>query len=419
MGRTASIRLLIGAGDGASFAGPATGLLELTSATVAGHSEPQWPKAIGHNGYTYYGGIDGTNGDVGILAVNDSTLATSWTVIFPALGGEGTADLHDNSAVIVLSGSGKLATFTCRHADNTGVRMRISTSSLATDPMLTNGFASTVLIDFGTLHDYPVVVLFDSKLWLFCREIPSGGVDAHLRYKTTTDLSAATGWSATTDLYNSPGKTAYWQINADDDFIHVLTFDDNEADSPDGMNDLKHFKVNAAGARFQSDGDSIAASLPLEPGDIDTITASTGGHHLWNLELFAGNPVATVNAYPSGFPSGTGYIRRLEWNGAAWVSTDVASISGTGLQHGCAIHPEDKDRVLVTRFETGVRDLLEYTYNGTSWSSEELAPGVSGDDDWIFPVAARSPGRIKVIVMRGNYDSYTDWASAVWAIVED
>jgi hypothetical protein len=353
---------------------------------------------------------------VGILAVNDVSLATSWTVLFPALGGEATADLHDNSAVIVLPGSGKLATFTCRHADTTGVRMRISTSSLATDPMLANGFASTVTIDFGTLHDYPAVVLFDSKLWLFCREIPSGGVDAHLRYKTTSDLSAATGWSGTTDLYNNPGKTAYWQINADDDFIHVLTFDDNEADSPDGMNDLKHFKVDAAADRFQSDGDSIAASLPLEPGDIDTITASTGGHHLYNLELFDGKPVATVTVWPSGNPIGSTVVRRLMWD-AGWTSTDVLTVADSGLAQGSAVHPDDPNRVFLIRTISGVRDLLEATYDG-SWTVDVLAAGVSGDEDWIFPVAARNPGRIKVIVMRGNYDTYLDWTTAPWAIVE-
>lgn len=409
-------RLLI-AGSGATFTppAPASEILEITSETYGGHSEPQWPKAIGHNGYTYYGGIDGTDGDVGIVAIRDSDLAYTWTVLFPALGGEATADLHDNSAVIVLPGSGKLATFTCRHADSR-VRMRISTSALADDPLLANGFAATVDIDMGVIHDYPVALLFDDRLWLFAREIPTGFVDAHLRYVTTSDLSAASSWSTTTDLYNSPGKTAYWQIANDATRIHVLTFDDNEGATPDGTNDLKHFTVDAAGDVYQTDGTSIAASLPLAPGDIDTIAASTGGHHLWNLELFEGNPVSAVTAYPDGWPPGAAEIRRIEWDGSAWASTTVDTITGAGLSWGAAIHPEDKDRVLYVRDGTD-RDLREGTYSG-SWSTALRDAGSSGDE-WVFPVAVRNPGRIKAIGMKGAYTSYLDWATRVYAFVED
>ena len=412
-------RMLMVARGGAAFAPPVVpeGLQELTASLFAGHSEPQWPKAVGHNGYTYYGGINGVNGDVGVLAINDTTLATSWTVLFPALGGEGTADLHDNSALIVLPGSGKLLTWTCRHADSR-VRQRISVSSLADDPMLANGFGTTTDIDLGTLHDYPVLLIMNSTLYGFIRNIPSGSVDAHLTYTTSADLTAATGWAAPTSLYNNPGKTTYWQIASDASRIHVLTFDRNEAEAPGGVNNLKHFTMDAAGDLYQSDGSAIVASLPLAPADIDTITASTGGHHLWNLELFSGNPVAAVTAYPDGFPSGDGYIRRLTWNGSAWVSSDVDSVTGTGLHWGMAVHPEDPDRIFAARMTSGVRDLIEYTLDGT-WGEVELSAGASADDDWQFPVAARSPGRVKVIAMRGNYDSYIDWASAPWAIVED
>jgi hypothetical protein len=414
-------RLLLVARGGSGFAPPAapTGLQQLTASLFAGHSEPQWPKAVGNNGHTYYGGINGVNGDVGILAIRDADLETSWTVLFPALGGEGTADLHDNSAVIVLPGSGKLATFTCRHADST-VRMRISTSALADDPLLADGFATSVSLDAqlgGRLYDYPCVILMDSKLWLFVRDIPAGSVDAHLKYATCSDLSTAATWSSLTDLYNNPGKTTYWQINATASLIHVLTFDDNEVDG--GVaNDLLHFTMDAAGDLFQSDGSAIVASLPLAPADIDTITASTGGHHLWNLELFAGNPVAAVTAYPDGFPDGDGFIRRIEWNGSAWTSSDVDSVTGTGLHWGMAIFPGDKDRIIAARMTSGVRDLIEYTFDGT-WSESELSAGVSADDDWTFPVAARSAGRVKIVAMRGNYDSYIDWQTAPWAIVED
>lgn len=387
---------------------------EVTAAPHGGWADPQRAKAVRYADRTYIGYVAGGTGDVEVVAVNHGArTAVAPYVLHAALGGEGTADLHDNPGLLVRASDHKLMAFYCRHAGDT-VYMRISTTSLDTDPDLANGFAAEVSLvsQIGSsVHDYPVVLqMADGVIWLFYRVFFGG--TGELTYSKSSDNG--TTWSTGVTLYKNVGFSTYWQVNGnDDERIDVLTMDAN-ADE-DTTTSLLHFYLDTTtGLRYKSDGTNIAAATPIGPSDVTTIDARGGGHVVFCLEYDAGgDPVAgyvTRNNSSPGVPIDF-TVRRARWNGSSWALADIVFTddfppSGGTNDPGLAILPDDPSVAFRPLYVAGQWVMYRWTEVGGVWSGE----AIDSTDDNIYPNHVRyADPALTVVWMDGSYDSYLVW----------
>lgn len=405
-------RLLAAAGSGSTFTPPATGdsSFTLTNAPHGGWSEPQRPKAIYYNGKTYIGWVSGTTGDVEIAAYDHATqiMGTPF-VLHAALGGEGTADLHDNPSILVRDSDKRLVVAYCAHADST-VRLRISTN-----PEDVSAFDGEVSLDAslgGAIYDYPVLFQLTGEandpIYLFYRDTVSG--TSELTYSKSTNGGVT--WGSGVTLYKNLGFEPYWQINSNGvDRIDVATIDKNPDEAANTT--LYHFYMSG-GNRYKTDGTQITVATPMAPGDLQVADPSTdGAHQLYDLVYDGTNPVIGCAVWWTRYTHYSG--RRVIWNGSAWSASDAvdvpSGIPATALV-GMAVDPLDTDIVYVTRYVSSKWVIEKHTWNGSSWSSVQASPD---DGDWhLYPISVvNAQPELRILWMSGSYVSYLDWDTGV------
>lgn len=407
-------RLILVTGGGASLTPPETtptdAKLTLTSAPHGGWSEPQRPKAVYHAGSdkTFISWVAGQSGDVEVAAYDHATATMgSAFVLHAALGGEGTADLHDNPSVLVRSSDSKVLLAYCRHADST-VRTRLSSSALDV-----SAFAAEVSLDAslgGAVYDYPCLFqLSNGTIYLFYRDFV-GGTTAELTYSTSTDGGAT--WSSGVTLYKNPNKSTYWQIAQHGDQIHVVVQDLN----PDeGANTAIYHFYLSGGNRYKSDGTQITAATPMGPSDLTVADPSTdGAHQLYDLVFDAdGHPVVATTVWTTRYSAYKG--RRVSWTGSAWEASDAITVTSgvpaTPLL-GMAIDPLDTNVLYMTRY-VGTDWIIErHTYSGGSWSATDISADTANDHLYPISVVGADPS-LRILWMTGTYTSYTNWNTGI------
>lgn len=395
---------LVRSGGPFSVVNPETGL-NLIAANEGGWSEPQTRKAVRYNNHIYIGSVSGSDGDVVVCIRSTVGASTTTHVMHAALGGEGTADMHDNASVLVRDSDHKLLVFYCRHADS-GVRLRISVNSLDSDPTCSGGFTSETVIDVNTsVIDYPMVHQLTGEtndpIYMLFRS--TSGSTARWLYCKSTDGGST--WSNNQWVYRNTGFTTYAQSTSNGvDRIDFVAQNKNEVEaSPNTL----HHAYYTGGNWKKSDGTTIASdplASPLTPTDMTEISSGIG-HHLFALERDDSSGDIAVCASET---SGSLTVRRAYWNGSAWSTSTITTSSGT-YSYGQAIDPSDLDRVYVSRWSGGTAELWRFDWNGSSWDSLQITSGSS--EDWLWPQPIDTGG---IIVMYGTYTTYTNFLAAIY-----
>lgn len=408
-------RLLLAAtGGSGSFAAPTPPTIySLTSAPEGGRTFQGNPMAFAFGGYTYVGYLEGSAGDVKIAIFTGGALVATRT-----LHAAMEIDDHDNPTMYVRP-DGKLHAFYSKHV-GPDIYERISTSTLASDPDLSDGFGAEASLSStfsASQSTYPSALYLSNvdgagdAVFLFWREFV--GATSHWWY-ATNDFS--TGWSGVSDLHTM----TYSKIESNG----VDRIDMTVSEHPISGADTIYHLYRESAAWHKSDGTTIGGSMPFAGSDMTTVYAASGSDLVWIADLAVtpgGDPVIAFWRYPSG---GTSDIRAMyaAWTGSAW---DVHEIVDTGgyipdtavganplevyYPGGLALDHADPNIVYISREVSGQWEMFVYrTANGgATWSSTQLTS--SSSEKQIRPVGVRDQDDIAMIWDFGTYHSYVDY----------
>lgn len=407
-------RLLLVAGAGGSFAIPQPSAFEVAASPSGGWTWFTDPRAVYYGGRTYFGYVD-TDGDVAVRSWDHATdTVSSETVLSAAL----EQDDHDNPSFLVRDSDHKLLAFYTKHDDDR-VRLRISTTSLDTDPDLSDGFAAEVSLDAalgGVDYTYPnpIQLLGETSdpVHLFYRDI---AVATPARYDLMVAKSTDGGatWGAGTRITNI--DRAYWKIvQTSDTRIDFALTDTHPAY---GNGSIYHFYYEG-GAWFKSDGTS-AGSLPLDTSDMTLVyDGTTVPAWVWDIAMDGTDPRIVFATFPSETDHRYQYAR---WSGS-WSVNEIVEAgtyiptSGIGMapveefySGGVALDHANPNRVWASvQTGSGRWDIFRYTTtNGTTWSS--LALTSSGKHVRPVSVYGADP-ELQALWFAGTYTNYVDYS---------
>ena len=415
-------RLLLATGGSGSFPVPLS-VTELASAPAGGWVWFQDPRAVQYAGYLYVGAILDT-GDVQVRVFDDATGAAVSTVTLHAAL---QADDHDNPSLYIRPSDHKLVTMYSRHlADE--VLERISTTSLDTDPDLSDGFASEVSFDLDEdpadlFFTYPNTVgttnadgVADDLLWVFVR-VHMGGTDAEWHYLNSDDGGAT--FSGLTRLHD----VTYSRIVSDADTIHVAA---GEYPGEDSSKIYHLYRENAAWR--QSDGTDMGAGLPFDESDM-TVVYDSGGDKLWVWDIAldgTGRPYITFVRFVSTSDHRAYYAR---WTGAAWDVHEIAAAGGTMVDDltidanqiyyagGVVLDHADPSIIYISREVSGQFEMFRYatTDGGSSWMVTQLTEDSAVKH--VRPAPVRDADHIPVVWLTGDYQDYTDYSLGITGFI--
>lgn len=420
-----AVALLAGCGDvrvrrsGGPFSPESLAIGALFASPGGGWTWFNDPRAISYGGYTYVGWLEGQTGDVVVGSVNETSRATTEVTLHAAF----EVDDHDNPALLVRASDHKLVAFYSRHL-SADYYMRVSTTSLDTDPDLSDGFAVEVNLDSllgGSSYTYanPLTLSDDDgdgqRDYLFYRRHVAGV--AHWYYTTSTDEWATA--EGTVDLHNM----TYSRVVSDgvDRIDVVVATHPNGGDDPE-TNKLYHLYRQSA-AWHDSDGTVLGAS-PIDKTEM-TMVYDSGGDPVWIWDIAYdedGHPCIVFTVFASTTDHRYWYAH---WNGAAWETNEIvaggthiptAAVGGNPVEFyysgGLAIDHEDANTVYaavgIGSDEWQMRRYVT-TDHGATWTSTTLA--ATGKN--VRPTAVRGHGSdIAVVWMDGTYASYVDYTVA-------
>jgi hypothetical protein len=399
--------------------------LELTAGAWSWFEDP---RAIAHNGYTYIGYNE--SGDIKLSVYDSAGAFVSTITLKVAL----EYDDHATPTLYVADSTHKLV---CFYSEHTGglVYRRISTTSLDTDPDLSDGFDAETTSTMGEdvadrfftypspLHTSNADGGGEDRCWLFWRA-HVGGTTPEWHYAVSTDDGATFGGRVRLhDL-------TYSKIVSDG----VGRIDVAASHHPDGSVSADIYKVShiyrEAAAWHLSDGTAIVASMPF--GRADMTTVYDGGADsvwVWDIALNASNqPRITFARFPEEDTTDHRYMYAA-WNGSAWVVNEFARAGGDihpGEQPGgngqdeysggvvldhedprvvyCSIYNADSATWEIWRYFTD--DL------GVNWRRTQLT--FASTSKQIRPVAVRDHSDdLAAVWLSGTYTTYVDYAVGI------
>jgi hypothetical protein len=393
---TLARRLLLVAGAGGSFAVPAPVEAVLTSVGDGGW--PGYSQAFQHNGVVYFGWVD-SSGNVEVATYTEDTGVVSSPFVLKAAM---EADWHDSPALAMLA-DGRLIAAYCRHS---GSQMYVR---ISTNPEDITAWGSEVNIDAslgGFQYTYPALFVDAAdKVWLFYRDDGLGGSGEPSTYCYSTSTDDGATWAAQTELYTTTdtGNLSYVRV----DFDGASRFDFGVTDGTGAADDASvyHFSMTTAGVRKETDGTTIAASLPLVESDLTLVHsgAGAGARYVAGMVGNGGMPVIT-------WPEVTGGASDwyyAAWDGSAWTSHNVVSDGATGdawVEGGFALDYGDPSIGWLSRNVAGKYEVHRYrTWDaGSTWTVEQISASVS---DAFYPIAVRNANRLRSMWVDGTASS--------------
>jgi hypothetical protein len=379
---------------GGSFTDPVT--YTLTSAQDGGWTHASDPHAVYSAGKTFFGYVDGSNGNIEVRSWDHTTHTASASF---SLHAALQVDSHAAPSLIVRP-DGRLVAAYSAH-DGATIYVRRSTNVADISAWQTEQDLDATL--GGVDYTYPHLHYVGTTLYLFYRDF-QGGTTGVLCYSTSTDDGVT--WSAQTQLYKSAGKSSYWKIDSDGSRIDIATTDGRDPpDSPPTK--FYHFYIEG-GTRKKSDGTTISTSLPIGPSDLTEVY--NGGDGVgWPQDIVTSgaNPVLVYAVLDAPTTNSWRYAR---WNGATWAKTAIASSAGT-IESGFASHivlDHAAANIAYAPTVVGSRwEMFRYISldNGASWSGVALTHGSAADH--LLPTAIRNhPSDMTVLWLYGTYTSY-------------
>lgn len=347
----------------------------ITAAPEGGWGRITKNNALSYGGHTYIGYVTGDDGDVKIAVIDnddpETVLATA--TLHAALD----VDDHSAPSLLVRDSDHKLLAVYSSHGDST-VRLRISTTSLDTDPDLSDGFATEVSLDAqlgSNTYTYPTIVQLTGEvndpIYLFVRAGGSGS-SADWFYSTSTDNG--TTWAALTNFFGESTRWVYVKpvVNG----TTRIDFVANDGSPVDDTNvSTGHFYYEAA-AWHASDGTSLGA-LPLDGSDM-TVIADGSANETSLLDIAIGDSGFPVVAYADIDDPNNHVYHHAVWNGSVWDDTIISANGGGNLEGTdtfsghLALDADDPTIVYASVVTDGQFEIFRFTTDGSSWSGEAL-----------------------------------------------
>lgn len=405
--------LLTLAGGSASFHPPSD---VLTSAPSGGWCWFQDPRAVYFNGVSYFGYVDGSNGNVCVRSYAHATGAVSAaTVLHAAL----EVDDHVAPSLLVRPSDHRVIAFYSAHL-GPALYMRVSTnpediSAFGAETDLDSAFA-------GSQYTYPspVYTSSDTTIWLFTRSHVAGV--AYWWYSASADGGVT--WPAVVHLHSQ----TYSKIvsNGTDRIDVACCMHPNGDDGPD-IYQIKHLYRESA-AWHQSDGTVMSGSLPFAGTDM-SVVYDGGASPVWVWDIaygLDGNPVIGFVRFNGGDTGDHRYMW-ARWTGSAWDVHEIAAGGGAiptatipgqptpqpYYSGGMALDHADPTTVYCSIGRgSDAWDIYRYTTadDGATWAGAALTGGGKN----VRPVVVRDhPGDLSVLWLTGRYTDYIDYAQGV------
>lgn len=375
----------------------------LTSAPDGGWTWFSDPRAIHHDGTTYFGYVRGSDGSIVARAYDHATGEVSAETV---LHSELQVDDHANP-VFLRRSDGHILAFYTAHNDTT-MRLRISTNP---DDISAFGAEASLDAQLGAenQYDYPSPALMpNGDIHLFYKDKL---VDATRRLVRSISTDGGATWSAQTVIATETDKWFYWHVFSLDGRVDIALNDGHPKSSP-YANSLYHFYYDDGGW-YKSDGTS-AGALPLDTADM-TQVYSDDQCWVWDVTRSEAGEVSIAFAT---FPTFTDHRYQVaRWNGSAWVVTEFAA-GGTNLYEATG---EDamaySGGIAIDRADT--RILYASRQVGSDWHIFRYPGAVqltTGSGKHIRPVSVHEPGALRVLALSGTYTTYLDYSVGTIAI---
>lgn len=413
---TLARRLILQRG-GASIIAPSDSVATITTAPDGGWTAVSTPHAVSHNGYTYVTWVNGSSGNAYVVAINESTGAVATPVLIDTMGG--SPDTHQGPALLVRASDHKLMMAFCLH-DGANLFYRLSTTSLDTDPDLSDGLAAAVNLDSslgGTFYTYPSLFqltgVANDPIYLFARE--TGGAGGYnLRYIVSTDGGST--WSAHTELYNPAGIPYYALASDGSSRIDLFSSDRDPYGSEGGTLVISHAYFDGSAWRA-SDGTALG-STPYTASDLTTVYDGADGNAFPMDGVSSANPVLGYLVSDGS----TTTARYARWDGAAWDVTQIY----TGTAHpvdrfygSLAFNRADPDEVFSGRYSGASSSemwRLNTSDTGATWAGSQITTGSSDLNASPTPVIG-GVAALPVLWLRGTVTHFTDFSLGIRALL--
>ena len=373
-------------------------------------------RGVRYGEYTYVPYVNGTSGDVGGIVISHKTgRAVSSFVLHSALG----ADDH-NLPSFEVNASGNLEAAYSAHS-GAAMYLRISTSSLTTDPLLAGGFGSETNLDStlgGTAYTYPHLVYLsaEAKMYLFCRPVAEGA-GQNWSYATRADGGS---WSSLTSYFVQASRRSY--VNPTRNGTDRIDFVEQNGNAVGGESSVQigHFYYTG-GAWKKSDGTS-AGSLPLSHASATQIwDAATYSAHYGSLRIDpdTGYPVLSIKVFHS---SSDIRYQVTRWTGSAWQTPlEIADDGYVGVAYrdgGMELTP-DPYIAYVSRLISGTMEMWVYrSWDGWLTDDGGTALTALSASDNIHPFSPdRASPTVPVVWQFGTYTDYNDFDLSVRGLV--
>ena len=418
-------RLLMAGGGSGSFPAPASlSAFALTTAPAGGWCWFNGPSAVRSSaaGKTYLGYLKGTNGDLCLRTVDDTTRTVgSEAVIYPAF----ERDDHDAPSILVKASDGTIAMAYTIHVGD--LYYGDGASAGALPPAIPDARQRNITSSVGarsgsagyTYAGLAQVSAVANTLFLFFRWHDSGGT-AHLAYSKSTDNG--TTWGARVNVC----VMTYHQfaVNGSDRIDFVVSNHPQDA----GNHDIRHlYFVPSTEKWYTSAGVEITATKPFDyTYPTQVYDGSTTMGWLWDIAIASGSPRIVYATFPGAVPGTSATDHRYNyaaWNGSAWPTHEIVAAGGripTGDQPAgnhqefysggvCLDHADPSVVYASVEVGSGRWDMYRYTTAdaGATWSSVALTS--SGKN--IRPIAVQGAHpSLEAIWFEGTYTTYIDYS---------
>jgi hypothetical protein len=366
------------------------------------------PRAICHNGKTYFGYID-RSGNVKVRTFTHATGEVSAAVTLHAAL---EVDDHDNPTLLMRDSDKRLLVFYSRHLGST-IYKRVSTNpedASAWGPEVSLGGALG-----GSQYTYPspLYTSADSRLYLFYRNHISG--NASWRYNVSHDGG---------ETWGSSGTTLHPLIYSKIESNGVDRVDVACSNHPRGGADIckiRHLYRHDDAWR-RSDGTVLSGTPPFAADDL-TLVYDGGDKPVWIWDIAydgSGNPVVVFAKFESTSDHRYWYGR---WTGAGWDCHEICAAGGSihvgnypsGVPQeqysgGIVLDHADPSRVYCSRQVAGQWEIYRYVTadGGSTWAETAITSGSTVKQ--VRPVVVRGHADgLEVLWLSGRYTTYVDY----------
>lgn len=377
----------------AANAPPAAPGITLTAAPYGGWTQIPEARAAYYNGVTYFGYVNGSNGNVEVRSYNHATEITSAaTVIKTALG----VDTHNAPALLVRDSDKKIVVAYSGHVGST-LWVRISTN--AED---ISAFGSEITAESGGEHTYPILLQrlaeTNDPLYLFYRD--NHGSGTRLAYVKSTDGGVT--WGSQVAVWDA-NLGSYWKITTDGQWRIDFAVTDGNPDNASSK--IYHFYADATDYH-QSDGTVLVGSQPFGPSQVTEVYDGAGPAWPTDIILNGSNLPRIVYSVSLG---GDSSYRFARWTGSAWNLSTIVS-AGADIVDPAPVATLDAvvltDCHLVKKV-AGNWELYRYERSSDTvdtWDGGTAVTTSSGFDN-IYPVKVHNhpAGELGILWLYGDY----------------